>query len=129
MGIEVEFNPDLALRNIRHYRKGSRSLEECIPENLEVGRDYKFLKEGQRNYWLEGEIPLLETEGYGRVSRPIASIKILEATHFVKINYSESNEGLDVEQRRICTKGKYRVVEIFDPNDKTPKFDGFARRK
>jgi hypothetical protein len=27
MGIQVEFNPDLALRNIREYKEGRRTLE------------------------------------------------------------------------------------------------------
>lgn len=44
MGIKVEFNPDLALRNISEYARGSRKLEECIPENLEAGKVYDFLK-------------------------------------------------------------------------------------
>ena len=100
MGIKVEFNPDLALRNISEFKSGNRKLEECIPENLEVGKICPFLKTGQRNYWLEGELALLETEGGEKLSAPKASIKILEATHF--------KEG-----DNIYTKGKYQVVEIF----------------
>ena len=63
MGIKIEFNPDLALRDFSEFRRGKREKEECIPENLEEGRIYPFLKEGQRNYWLFGEIPLVETKG------------------------------------------------------------------
>ena len=59
MGIQVEFNPDLALRNISEFTSGNRKESECIPENLQTGETYDFLKHGQRNYWLEGEIPLL----------------------------------------------------------------------
>ena len=44
MGIKVEFNPDLALRNITEHKNGKRKIEECIPENLEVGKVYDFLK-------------------------------------------------------------------------------------
>jgi len=62
MGIQIEFNPDLALRNISEYKKGKRKREECIPEKLQKGKIYNFLKESQRNYWLEGELPLLETK-------------------------------------------------------------------
>jgi len=105
MGIQVEFNPDLALRNIFHHYDKARSLEECIPKDLEAGKTYDFLKEGQRNYWLMGEIPLLQTEGEGKVSRPLASIVILESTHFIKDN-------------KIYTKGKYEVKEVFNPYDK-----------
>jgi hypothetical protein len=114
MGIQVEFNPDLALRNISEFREGRRKREECIPEGLEAGKVFGFLKEGQRNYWLEGEVPLLETGGDGKLSRPLASIVILESSHRL-IN------------GRPYTEGRYKVVEVFDPEDKRIRFDGFAR--
>lgn len=116
MGIEVEFNPDLALRNISHNKTGSRARQECIPENLKEGEIYDFLKRGQRNYWLQGEIPLLETEGYQRLSRPIAAITILECTHFVR-------------DKEVWTKGKYQVEEVFDPDDETIHFESYKRVK
>ena len=103
MGIQVEYNPDLALRNIDDFKKGKRKLEECIPNNLEIGKTYDFLKEGQRNYWLLGEIPLLETKGNQVLSRPKASIIILEAKHFLKSG-------------KLFTKGRYKVTEIFKDN-------------
>lgn len=101
MGIQIEFNPDLALRNIDEFKNGKRFREECIPENLKEGEVYDFLKKDQRNYWLMGEQPLLETKGNGVLSNPLASIIILEATHFLK-------EG------ESYTKGKYKIVEVFD---------------
>lgn len=112
MGIKVEFNPDLALRDISEFKKGKRKEEECIPEKLEEGKIYPFLKKEQRNYWLFGEIPLLETKGNEVLSRPRASIIILEATHFL-----ENNE--------TYTKGKYRVIEVF--NDDKIYFEGLER--
>ena len=112
MGVKVEFNPDLALRDISEFKNGNRKEEECIPEDIEVGKIYPFLKEGQRNYWLEGEIPLIETKGNQILSRPKASILILEATHFI-------NNG------RLYTKGTYKVVEVF--NDDKIHFDGFTK--
>ena len=112
MGIKVEFNPDLALRNISEFKAGNRKIEECIPENLEIGKIYPFLKKEQRNYWLSGEIPLIEIRGNENLSRPKASIIILEATHFV-----ENNE--------VWTKGKYKVIEVF--NDDDIHFEGFDR--
>ena len=115
MGIQVEFNPDLALRNICCYKEGSRSLEECIPEHPEVERTYHFLKEGQRNYWLQGEIPLVETQGQGKLSRPLASVTILEATHLV----------LD---GKVWTKGLYKIKEVFDPDDPKIHFEAMERR-
>jgi hypothetical protein len=101
MGIQIEFNPDLALRSYDKFLSGERKLEECLPENLTVGETYGFLKEGQRNYWLDGELPLLITKGGGDLSLPIASIIILEATHF-------KNDG------KNYTKGRYLVKEVFD---------------
>jgi len=112
MGIQVEFNPDLALRNINDFKNGARKIEECIPEKLVVDSVYDFLKKGQRNYWLHGEIPLLETKGNQIISRPLASVIILEAAHFL-----ENNE--------VFTRGKYRVVEIF--NDDKIYFESYAR--
>lgn len=114
MGIQVEFNPDLALRNIIYHKEGKRSLEECILENLENGKIYDFLKEGQRNYWLFGEIPLLQTDGEGKLSRPLASIIILEATHFLK-------------NGKIYTKGKYLVKDLFDPENSKINFEGYSK--
>jgi hypothetical protein len=112
MGIKIEFNPDLALRNFSEFEKGNRKIEECIPKNLEIGKIYDFLKKEQRNYWLEGEIPLLETKGEGILSDPLASIIILEATHFI-------------ENEEIFTKGKYKVVEIFKGEE--IHFNGFKK--
>lgn len=112
MGIQVEFNPDLALRNISEYKKGKRKKEECIPRKLEVGKIYAFLKQGQRNYWFDGEFPLLETKGGGKLSRPKASIILLEATH-IKIN------------KIVYTKGNYKVTQIF--NDDDIHFEGYTK--
>jgi hypothetical protein len=96
MGIKVEFNPDLALRA---FNTSNRLKEECLPEKLEVGKIHDFLKEGQRNYWLEGEIPLLETKGNQQLSKPLAAITIIEALHFIK-------EG------KVFTKGRYKINSI-----------------
>lgn len=112
MGIKVEFNPDLALRNISEYKNGNRKIEECIPENLEAGGIYPFLKREQRNYWFCGEIPLVETLGNGVLSYPKASIVILEATHFL-------------ENDIVYTKGFYKVIEVFK-ND-IVYFNGFEK--
>ena len=112
MGIQVEFNPDLALRNISEFKNGNRKEEECISENLEVGKIYPFLKEGQRNYWFDGEVPLVETKGNQELSRPKASVLILEATHFAA-------DG------KIYTRGKYKVIEVF--NDDDVHFEGFNK--
>lgn len=111
MGIQVEFNPDLALRNIAATKNG-RKVEECIPEKIEIGATYPFLERGQRNYWLHGEIPLLETAGEGKLSLPLASIIILEARHIL-------------DGGEVWTSGTYKVVEIF--TDDRAHFNGFTK--
>lgn len=84
---------------------GVVKIEECIPAKLEANKTYNYLKKGHRVYWFEGELPLFETKGtYASFSRPLASIKILESTHFL----------LDGEP---WTKGKYLVTEVFKDND------------
>jgi hypothetical protein len=103
MGINVEFNPDLALRDYSEFEKGNRKEEECVPKNLEKGKVYNFLKKGQRMYWLTGELALLKTKGNADLSNPIASIRIIEATHFL-------------ENEEVFTKGKYKVVDVFSDN-------------
>ncbi len=114
MRIQTEYNPDLALRNYGEFEKGNKKIEECIPEKLEVDQIYNFLKKGQRNYWIEGEIPLLETKGNQQLSKPLVSIIILEATHFLL-------------NKEPWTKGKYKVIEIYDKNDNKIHFNGFAK--
>lgn len=104
MGILVEFSPELALRDSIKFPK--RKKEECIPTDLQVGKIYDFLKKGQRIYWLnedeywnKGEMPLVVTFGEEKTSKPIASIKILEVTHFI-------------QEKEIWTKGKYKIIHL-----------------
>jgi hypothetical protein len=118
MRIVVEFVPDLALRE---FGSSGRDAEECLPEKMEEGKIYSFLKKGQRNYWLSddpnwgfGQIQLCETTGGESLSRPLASVKILEVVHFLK-------DG------RVWTRGKYKVIEIFDKDDATIHFEGCRR--
>ena len=112
MGIQAEFNPDLALRDTSQYFSGSRREAECLPGKIEAGKVYPFLKIGQRLYWLNGQIPLLKTAGNENLSRPVASIIIKWATHFL-------HEGV------VHTRGEYEVIEVF--NDKEVHFEGYAR--
>jgi len=114
MGIEIEFNPDLALRSFQQFKEGQRKQEECLPDKLVAGTIYEFLKKGQRNYWYHGEVALLETKGNQQLSRPLASIKILEATHFLKSG-------------NVWTKGKYQVIDVFDISNKKINFEWMVR--
>jgi len=124
MGIEVEFNPDLALRA---FGTRGRAAEECLPKKLEAGKRYCFLKKGQRNYFFHGEIPLVRTEGYGRLSRPLASIRIIEAAHFAIDKHEEDAEGLESCCYEVWTKGTYEVIEVYKPNDRTIHFEGMNK--
>jgi len=119
MGINVEFNPDLALRDYSEFEKGNRKEAECIPKNLEKDKVYDFLKKGQRlfyfsdsPFWSHGEMPLCKTKGDENLSRPIASIKMIEVTHFL-------------ENGEVYTKGKYKVIDVFD--DEKIHFEGCKR--
>lgn len=116
MATKVEYNPDLALRNISEFKSGNRKEEECIPEKIVAGEIYPFLKSGQRNFWLYGEVPLVETTGSEIVSSPKASVLILEVTHFL-----ENNE--------VYTKGKYKVLELCDGKDSRKVFTRIGIKK
>jgi hypothetical protein len=113
MGIAVEFCPDLALRS---FGTSGRKVEECLPQPMIKGKVYNFLKEGQRNYWMLGELPLRETKGNSILSRPLASVRFIEVTHFA------SGE-------KIWTKGTYEIVEVYDVNDDAVHFDGLEKIK
>jgi hypothetical protein len=79
---------------------------------MQAGEVYDFLKKDQRNYWFFGEIPLIETKGNEVLSRPKASIIILEATHFA-------------EGGEMWTRGKYKVIMVFV--DKEVHFECFDK--
>ncbi len=113
MGINVDFNPDLNLRNFSACEKGERKAEECIPCILEVGKSYPFLKQGQRLYWLEGELPLRETVGNQKLSRPVASIVMKEVSHFI-------------QNGQLYTRGTYEVKKVLGLNA-SPYFEGFEK--
>lgn len=112
MGILVEFNPDLALRNFSECEAGRRKAEECVPQDLIAGKTYSFLKRGQRNYWLRGEVPLVETKGNEDLSSPLAAVEILEVTH-------------TVQDGEVYTKGTYRVTEVIPAG--TVRFNGLTK--
>ncbi len=110
MGIQVEYNPDLALRS---FGTPERSADECVPEKLILGATYGFLKRGQRLYWMHGELPLVTTDGSEHLSRPLASIVIREVTHFLQNN-------------ETWTRGIYEVRAVFI--DDHVHFEGFTRK-
>lgn len=104
MSIKLEVSSDLALRNYSKIKEEGRLPEECIPENIKEGEIYGFLKRGQRDFWMDGEVALVETKGGEILSEPKASIIFLEITHFRKGN-------------ETWTKGKYKVVKAIKNNE------------
>lgn len=104
MPINMQFAPDLILRNMRHFHEGRRLQEECIPDPIQEGVEYAFLKEGQRAYWLDGEQPLSEKLEDGSLSPPRASVILLEVTHFK-------------QNGKIYTRGKYLVVKVIKQDE------------
>ena len=113
MRIIAEYCPDLALRK---HKSPERHKDECLPKELKKGGRYKFLKKGQKHYWLIGEIPLRETKGNDVLSRPHASVKIIKAVHFLK-------------NGEIWTGGEYEVIEIYNPKENKIHFDGLEKIK
>jgi len=107
MSITAEYCPELCLREFKSF---NRESEECVPERLEVNQSYPFLKKGQRHFWLNGEVALRKTQGNEQLSRPIASIIILESTHFIK-------------NQEVWTRGIFKVTEIYNPDDPTIHFE------
>jgi hypothetical protein len=110
----IELNPDLALRNIGEYEAGQRKLAECVRKGMEPGGRYDFLKSGQRLHFFDDEFPLLETQGNQKLSRPLASITMLEAMQFMQMG-------------KPCTKGTYLVKDKFDPSDPRVHFESYKR--
>lgn len=55
----------------------------------------------------------MQIEGNQQLSRPLASIVILEATHFR-------------DKRRIYTRGIYRVEKVLDPNSPEIYFEAMG---
>jgi hypothetical protein len=114
MGIMIEFNPALALRSEEEFIAGNRKKEECIPGKIRDGDTISFLKKGQRNYYLKGEIPLVKTRGSGNISSPLASVIIKECTHFI-------------DEEEVLTRGKYEIMKVFDCD--CIHFEGLERIK
>jgi len=59
--------------------------------------------------------PLVVTIGGGKLSKELAAVRILEVTHFFD------------EDGKVWTKGKYRVEEVFEKEDKRIHFQNCTR--
>ncbi len=78
---------------------------ECLPEKLEARKQYSFLKNGQLCFWLKSSIPLKKIEKDGKTSKPLASVVILDETHFMG------------PSERIYTAGTYFIKEVYGEKD------------
>lgn len=100
MEIKPDFESELALWNIREFVLDKRKFDECIPENLKEGREYSFLLEGQKFFWLFGKFPLIEKNEDGSIeTMSRALINIFETTFFL-------------ENEKMYTRGKYRILRV-----------------
>ena len=99
MRMKIKYDSNLCLR--RHGTP-DRSFMENLPKDLVMNRTYYFLKTGKREFFIEGKIPLRETDGNGNLSRPLANVRIPEYTHFLK-------DG------EVYTRGEYVILEILSP--------------
>ncbi len=95
----METHLDLALPNNSEHKKGSLRMEECAPENLEVGSVYHFLKKGHWNYEDGVQVTLMEIRG-GEVLFDMRARVTILSTSFV------------IEDGQSYTKGEYQVEEI-----------------
>lgn len=147
MGIQVEFNPDLALRA---FGTPGRLEEECLPNKLIAGNVHRFQKDGQRVYWLEGEIPLLETKGNQKLSRPSKKLSCLSMEFLGCSEKSEvAKQLLRTKVRSLIsltlasivireythlkvkdktyTTGLYEIKEVYNSNNPAIHFEGMNK--
>lgn len=96
MGTIVEFNTVLALRK---SGTENREKEECLPEKLETGKVYNFLKEGQRIFALDTEMPLIETKGNQQFEKELGVVKVINVEHLIRNN-------------RTFTRGQYKIIGV-----------------
>lgn len=94
---ETVYNTDLALID-RNDSSGHRP-EERMPEELEVGRIYPFIKKGHRTYEPFSEVTLLEMKRSEVLFSLVARVTILSVEYVV-------------EEGQSYTKGEYRVEEL-----------------
>ena len=94
-GSEMEYNTILALR---HNKSPDRKPEECLPDIIKEGFFYKFLKDRYRIFPIGRQIPLVKTEGEGRLSDTLAQVIITQQTQYMLGG-------------NIFTKGEYVVTE------------------
>lgn len=107
----VEYNSYLVLYP---YGTQGKSAEECLPEELEVGKIYEFLKKGYQNYEIGKAVPLFDKMHVLNMTppRPIAAVSILTPTPIL----NESNE--------IWTSVFYGVHALLNHQELKNHFNG-----
>lgn len=95
----IAYNSDLALYDPKDAKAGHLDEQECLPESLEVGQEYSFLKKGHRNYQPMSELTLLEMR-HGDVLFTFKARVVLLSSQFIQ------KAGVSY------TQGRYQVLEI-----------------
>ena len=95
----MEKNNDLALFASSVCKKGHHKSGECIPEHIELGATYDFLKKGHRTYEVPGEVTLLEMQPDEVLFDIRARVEITDVSY-------------EIEEGQSYTKGQYKVLEI-----------------
>lgn len=104
---DAELCTKLALRT-KNGSGAGRGKGEFLPDRLDTEDIFSFVKEGQRVYPLHEDIPLVETQGDGKISDPIAMVRIVETP----IHYRKNG--------KIYTSGRYEVVECLYKQMRNP---------
>lgn len=101
MGVPVEFNAVLALRDAAESINEQRHVDEYLPDHPKVGQEYGFRKCGQRIYQLGVPLSLLTTAGDNKTMQKVGTAVIIEARHIM-------------EEDHVLTIGRYRILKLND---------------
>ena len=94
-------NQDLGLYSYSEFKSGKHKLSECVPELLEAGHDYPFMKAGHWNYADDASVTLLELAKDDVLFKMRAMVRIEESSFMV-------------EDGQSYTQGMYRVEELLE---------------
>ncbi len=99
MSSHIVYNTDLALYSHEECLNEMHVPDECLPEKLELGKTYPFLKVGHRNYEINGRVTLLMIKPNEVLFTMRAEVEIVES-FFV------------IENSCSYTRGHYTVLQF-----------------
>ncbi len=106
MGLQVEFNSELALRAPEAQ---TPSEHERIPKELIRSTRHQFVKSGHRVFPLGKSIDLLVTDGTTR-SKPIGRVRIVEYSVTSDRTYLSA---IGRKSDKVVTRGLYVIEEVY----------------